>query len=813
LDQNGANGLYRATVPGSGCPVNWQLLTRSDNGWPIGTGAGNSLAPIGRLELAIAPSNPNVIYLEAIKPTDFSIAGVWRSGDAGATWQLRTNTASFIGCAPGQQNWYNAGISVHPTQPDVLFLSAFWVYRSDNGGATFKNLVCDSNDNGRVHTDQHARTFVGGDPNRLLIGNDGGIYYSANAMSVAPDFRPLNDVVATIEFYSGDISANFASAATRTIVGGAQDNGTSVMTQSGNARAGIWRSVYGGDGITARIEPVLGQRVYYSSQRGDLVASTNGPNEPEISVSGPWNPGQSGPEAKSFLMPYDLYRYGDINVEDSGCTGNAGCTHLIAGTTRVWESTNGAIGPTEAARFSAISDDLTKGTLILGTDRRSVITHLAYSVSDRRIAMVGTQDGNVWVGFNLGNRPQQLAQWRNITGANTVLPNRSILKVATDPMTPTIGYAAVGGFSQNTPTTPGHVFQVRCNSDCTSFTWRNVSGNLPDIPANAVIVNPWLPRQVFVGTDWGLYFTDNVEAELVQWRRFEGLPRSMIWDMQIDRGFTTLAVFTRSRGAWVWPLPRVITQPNLAGLWYTPGEDGWGISIAHQGDILFPVWYSYNAQGRPIWHTSTPTRQADGSYLGDLYRFEGTAFNLINGPAAQPAVIAGSAHYTVLDNGKLRLDYTLDGISQSKTLQRIVFGALPMCRFTTAPRDDATNRTDIWWKESEPGWSIYLTESGNYIFLTWYTYANDGKPMWVTGLLTKGSDGVFRGSLNRPSAGTPFNNISGPSTTFPVPEVGNASISFSDGETAVFNYTLDGISQQKAITRTVYSGPERSVCE
>ncbi len=814
LDQNGANGLYRANMPSAGCPNSWQLLTRSDNGWPAGIGAGTPFGPVGRLELAISPSNPDVMYLEAIRPDDYAIAGVWYSADAGSSWQLRATPANFSGCAPGNQNWYNAGISVHPTQPNSVFLSSYWVYRSTDGGNNFSNILCSDENNPKTHIDQHARAFVGGDANRLLIGNDGGIYYSGNATSGNPAFVWLNDTVSSIEFYSGDISANFATAPVRYIVGGAQDNGTSVMQQDGAQRADIWRRVYGGDGITARIEPVRGQRYYYSSQRGDMVVSTNGPDAPEELAAGAWDPGEVGPEPKQFLMPFDLYRYGDVNVSGSGCTASAGCTHLIAGTIRVWESTNGAIGSTPAARFTAISNDLTKGTLVVGTDRRSTITHVAYSVSDRRVAMVGTQDGNVWFGFNLGNRPGQTSIWRNVTNNNAVLPNRAIMKVATDPQTPTIGYAAVGGFSQNTPGTPGHVFQVRCNADCTTFTWRNVSGSLPDIPANSVIVNPWLRQQVFVGTDWGLYFTDNVDAELVQWQRFEGLPRVMVWDMQIDRGFTTLAVFTRSRGAWAWPLPRAATQPNLAGLWSTPGEGGWGITIAHQGEILFPVWYTYNAQGRPIWHTSTPTRQTDGSYLGDLFRFDGTPFNLINAaPAYQPGITVGSGRYTVLDSGKLRFDYTIDGISQSKTLQRLAPGSVPLCRFSILPRTEASNRTDIWWNSTEPGWGMYLTESGNLIFLTWYTYASDGKPMWVTGLLSKGSNGIFTGPLNRPSTGIAFNNISGPATTFPVPEVGSASLSFSNGETATLNYTLDGISQQKAITRVVYSGPERSVCE
>src|SRR6185312_2499806 len=160
---------------------------------------------------------------------------------------------------------------------------------------------------------------------------------------------------------------------------------------------------------------------------------------------------------------------------------------------------------------------------------------------------------NVQYVFDLGGSGAASAV--NVTGNNVVLPNRPMQDVATDAANPLLGYAAVGGFSAGTPGTPGHVFQVTCTARCASFSWVDKSGNLPDIPANAVIVNPHLPHQVFVGTDWGLYYTDDIRAAVPVWQRFEGLPHAMVWSLSIDRGFTTLAVFTRSRGAWAWPLP------------------------------------------------------------------------------------------------------------------------------------------------------------------------------------------------------------------------------------------------------------------
>src|SRR5207249_3235913 len=75
-----------------------------------------------------------------------------------------------------------------------------------------------------------------------------------------------------------------------------------------------------------------------------------------------------------------------------------------------------------------------------------------------------------------------------------------------------------------------------------------------------IIVNPNQSQQVFAGTDWGVYYTDDVTVASPTWQRFEnGLPHAMVWDMQIDRGSTTLSVWTRSRGAYVYPLAGAAT--------------------------------------------------------------------------------------------------------------------------------------------------------------------------------------------------------------------------------------------------------------
>jgi len=285
----------------------------------------------------------------------------------------------------------------------------------------------------------------------------------------------------------------------------------------------------------ARIEPVLGQRWYQESQNGNLAVSTSGPLGGLSAATGGWTG-----DTLSFVFPYEIYKY------DCPPTG---CTHMIAGSNRVWETVQGAV---PASSWYANSPNLTKVTLA----DRSFINQLSYSVALSTTAIVGTNDGNVQYGFGLGQGTANTATWVNVTGGNSVLPNRPVLDVATDPVNPLVGYAALGGFDQNTPSTTGHVYQVTCTANCAGFTWVNKSGNLPNIPIDSIIANPLYPQQVFAGSDWGVYYTDNVNVASPVWIKFNaGMPNAMIWDMAIDRGFTTLAAFTRGRGAYAWPLP------------------------------------------------------------------------------------------------------------------------------------------------------------------------------------------------------------------------------------------------------------------
>ncbi|MDQ6693174.1 MAG: hypothetical protein M3014_01955 [Chloroflexota bacterium] len=650
LSENGANGVYKSTFPTSGCPSNWSLISRGNNGWPGGTGQGlPQYVPggnqVGRIDMTVAPSDHNYLYAEAqaINPGNGGLQrggllGVYRSTDRGVTWEQRVtaqkledNQSACGGdcvsdplnvCGDYPQNWYDQRIAVDPTNRDYILFDNDDVWRSTDGGNTIEDITCGYASiqvPRTVHVDQHALAFLpaGAGTRPVLIGNDGGVNYTPNidtTRGVYPDFLSLSTSLNTIEFYSGDISANFATSLNQFAVAGAQDNGSSSWPEDPNATTNLWGQRIGGDGFFARIEPLLGQRVYLEAQNGGLRLSETGHRGPYPLMNSSTNYSVDAPRL-SFIFPYEIYKGIPAGTPGGGdeCPGApTGCLNMLSGTYRVWENYGGARSTTP---WVPNSPDLTKNTL----RDRSFINQLAYAPRTYKVAIAGTNDGNVAIGFNLGLAPAIAATWHDVTDNNAVLPNRPILDVALDPSvmmasTSVVGYAAVGGFNENTPSAPGHLFQVTCTLNCLSHTWTNKTGNLPNIPTDSVIANPNYPQQVFVGTDWGVYYTNNITANPPSWLHFaNGIPNVMTWDFQIDRGWTTLAAFTRSRGAFVFPLP---SAPFV--LTSTPSPTGTPPSATPTTQAItrtpaIPPSYTAGPSNTP---TSSATSQPSSTPLG-----------------------------------------------------------------------------------------------------------------------------------------------------------------------------------------------------
>ena len=329
----------------------------------------------------------------------------------------------------------------------------------------------------------------------------------------------------------------------------------------------------------------------------------------------------------------------------------------------------------------------------------------------------------------------------------------------------------------------------------TSFSAPMVSGTV----ALMLAVAPWLSP-------------DQVHAVLVA----SAKPFPATSDCTTDRcGAGILDAGAAVRGAQAIAPPAI----NYEGLWWkapAESESGWGINLAHQGDIIFATWFTYDTTGKAWWLSVTANRTADNVYAGTLYQTHGPAFNAIPfDPHAVTRTAVGNATLTFTDGTNGTFAYTVNGITQTKAITREVFGPQPVCTYGALPNPAAaTNYQDLWWAfppGSESGWGVNLTHQGDTIFATWFTYDLDGSPLWLSVTANRSAPSTYAGTLYR-TAGPPFNAVPFDPTRVTRTSVGTATFTFTDGANGTFAYTVNGVSQVKAFTRQVFVAPG-TVCQ
>ena len=261
----------------------------------------------------------------------------------------------------------------------------------------------------------------------------------------------------------------------------------------------------------------------------------------------------------------------------------------------------------------------------------------------------------------------------------------------------------------------------------------------------------------------------------------------------------------------------VAPSVNFHGLWWSSpagSESGWGINFAHQGNLLFATWFTYDAAGKGLWLSMTASKSGN-SYIGTLYQTRWPAFSAIPfSPAAVTRTAMGSGTLTFSDANNGRFSYVLNGTAQTKEITRQVFGPPPACSFGPQPRlDFANNFQDLWWAAPggiESGWGVNFTHQGDTIFATWFTYDTDGTPMWLSATALKTGFGIYSGSLFR-TTGPAFNAVPFIGSNVKYASVGTLQLSFTSTNNGTFTYSVNGVTQSKPITRQLFNSPA-TVC-
>ena len=242
------------------------VYVSTDNGLTWNTAVLPGKLSTSRIELAIAPSNSNIMYAAASGTN--CTEGVYRTSDGGSTWQKLLNTPNYMGNAISCQGFYDNTIAVYPNDPGKIVVggvSMFQWRQSSVDPAPVQGewkVISTTNEffgNGSrnifyVHADKHYLLFHPTNANKLFIGSDGGIGFSDNMNDLQPTFGQYNLGYNVTQFY--DIGVGPKDI----VAGGTQDNGTQLVGFNFNTGKSAVE-VRGGDGFDTElftINPELG---------------------------------------------------------------------------------------------------------------------------------------------------------------------------------------------------------------------------------------------------------------------------------------------------------------------------------------------------------------------------------------------------------------------------------------------------------------------------------------------------------------------------------------------------------------------------
>ncbi|MFM9986821.1 MAG: MopE-related protein [Flavobacteriales bacterium] len=475
------NQFYKSTDTGN----NWTNIT---TGLP-------SSANTQRMALAVTDANSAYVYILA-SGNDSGTLGVYRSTDSGGNFAQQADNApnlggwSTDGSDGGGQGWYDLRIVADPSNAETIWTGGVNVWKSTDGGSNFAL-------NGHwyggggvpyVHADIHALYFVPGS-NRLLCGNDGGVFSTTNGGTNWSDLSSNLPIAQQYRLGLAALNSNL-------VITGWQDNGTNLKNGA------VHSEILGGDGMECAIDPTNSSIMYGEIYYGNIYKSTNGgASFSTIVGSGGANEDEDG----AWVTPFVL---------------GTNPSHIFVGKSRVFKSTDGGSSFTASAAFG--SGDC---------------NDLAIYPGDNNI-IYASKGGSLFKSTDGSNFTQ-------LSG----FPAYYITDIATHNSDPNKVWITFSNF------TPGE--KVFYSSDGGS-TWTNISGTLPNIPANAIIYSQGSNDGIYVGMDAGVYYRDN---DLGTWVPYmNALPNVEISELEIHYASSTITASTYGRGIWRAPMYAI---PNL----------------------------------------------------------------------------------------------------------------------------------------------------------------------------------------------------------------------------------------------------------
>ncbi len=498
------SGLFRSTDGGA----TWNEVTPENaKGFPT--------KPYGRFAVAIAPSNAKRVYC-FVESTD---SALFVSDDGGATWDKRDKSTWMV-----WRPFYFANLIVDPKNPDRLFKTDGALILSEDAGKSFSTV---GGFNG-AHGDVHAVWIDPTNPQTVIAGDDGGMWYSSNG---GTKWRKGENLPIS-QFYHVSVD----DADPYQVYGGLQDNGSWVGQSQypGGITNAQWETFYGGDGFWMFPDPADPDYMYAEAQGGS-IGRVNRKTHQGRDI-------QPKPNYKEKLR-WNWNTPIALSPNEKGT--------IYIGAQFLFRSRN------HGQSWDRISPDLTtndpekqkqeqSGGVTIdnsAAEMHTTIYSISESPKDKNVIWVGTDDGNLQITRDAGKT------WTNVVTNIADLPKNSW-----------VSHVQASNFAAGTAYV---TFDRHTYGDMTAYlyktedfgkTWTPLvtPKELSGIRGYAHVIKEDLvkPNLLFLGTEFGLYISVDTGKT---WAQYKGgrFPAVAVHDLVIQPRDNELILGTHGRGIWI----------------------------------------------------------------------------------------------------------------------------------------------------------------------------------------------------------------------------------------------------------------------
>jgi photosystem II stability/assembly factor-like uncharacterized protein len=511
------DGLYRSADGGR----TWTKLTGTAKGLPTGF--------TGRIGLAVAPSDGNRVYAIIESPDGI----LWRSDDAGSTWTMVSNDTLV-----DQRPFYFTHLIVDPKNSDKVYAISEFLAVSTNGGKKFTETAQ------QVHVDYHAAWIAPDNPNRMIIGADGGI---ARTVDGGGNWFFDRNIPIGQVYHIGMSNEN-----PYWVCGGWQDNNgwcgpNNSLDPSGNLNK-YWVAAVGGDGEWVVPDPADPNWLWGDSENGFLTIYNKVTKDTIIAL----------PYIQNAIESYDLSKSKFRFNWDSPIAFAPWNPHIG------WLGGNVIFQTIDRGRhWTIISPDLTLndkahqqpsgGPLVhdvSGAEYSDNLLYIEGSTLHKGEIWVGTDDGLVQMTLNGGK------SWRNVTPPG-VPPYGRVETVAPSALHDGTVFVSIDRHKS------GDFKPYLFASNDFGKTWTSIVSNLPvDQYVRSVRQDIHDGNILYAGTENGVWISFDGGKS---WQDFRNnIPAVSVREIRFQPQFNDLVIATHGRSIYVMDDMRVIQQLQKA---------------------------------------------------------------------------------------------------------------------------------------------------------------------------------------------------------------------------------------------------------